>query len=131
MSKSILLCDDELPILRAVEFKLKRAGFIVRLAQNGESAWNMIQEAPPDLIVSDYQMPRLDGLELAKKLHAAGLTARIPFLLLTGKGFELDHQALREEFGITDILPKPFSPRELLERAIRILGQPEASAHVP
>lgn len=131
MSKAILLCDDELPILRAVEFKLKRAGFIVRLAQDGESAWSMIQEALPDLIVSDYQMPRLDGLGLAKRLHDAGLTARIPFLLLTGKGFELDHDTIKEEYGITEVLPKPFSPRELLERAVRILGRPEPQVATP
>ncbi|MGB9880312.1 MAG: response regulator, partial [Anaerolineae bacterium] len=62
MTKRILLCDDELPILRAVEFKLKKVGFSVMVAQNGEAAWAVIRESLPDLIVSDYQMPILDGL---------------------------------------------------------------------
>ncbi|MBC7352996.1 MAG: response regulator [Thermogutta sp.] len=136
MTKLILLCDDELPILRAVEFKLKKVGFSVKLAQNGEIAWAMIQEAAPDLIVSDYQMPILDGLELAKRVRENRETQHIPFILLTGKGFELDQEDLRSRLGITRVLSKPFSPRELVEEATKILqsaeygDEPAAQAHV-
>jgi CheY-like chemotaxis protein len=121
VSKLVLLCDDELPILRAVEFKLKKVGFSVKIAQNGEAAWSIIQESVPDLIVSDYQMPVLDGLELAKRVRQNPNTQRVPFILLTGKGFELDHEELRLRLGITRVLSKPFSPRELVEHAMQIL----------
>lgn len=136
MTKLILLCDDELPILRAVEFKLRKVGFSVKLAQNGEVAWAVIQEAAPDLIVSDYQMPILDGLELAKRVRENRATQHIPFILLTGKGFELDQEDLRARLGITRVLSKPFSPRELVEEATKILQSAEfgsesaAEAHI-
>lgn len=136
MTKLILLCDDELPILRAVEFKLRKVGFSVKLAQNGEVAWAVIQEAAPDLIVSDYQMPILDGLELAKRVRENPATQHIPFILLTGKGFELDQEDLRARLGITRVLSKPFSPRELVEEATKILQSAEygsesaAEAHI-
>ena len=121
MTKRILLCDDELPILRAVEFKLKKVGFSVMVAQNGEAAWAVIRESLPDLIVSDYQMPILDGLGLAKRVRENPTTQHIPFILLTGKGFELDQEELRARLGITRVLSKPFSPRELVEQATEIL----------
>jgi len=136
VTKLILLCDDELPILRAVEFKLRKVGFSVKLAQNGEVAWAVIQEAAPDLIVSDYQMPILDGLELAKRVRENPATQHIPFILLTGKGFELDQEDLRARLGITRVLSKPFSPRELVEEATKILQSAEygsesaAEAHI-
>jgi len=64
----VLLCDDEIPILRAAEFKIKKAGHEVRVASDGEEAWGLIREQMPDVLVTDCQMPRLDGLGLVRRL---------------------------------------------------------------
>ncbi|MGQ9505169.1 MAG: response regulator [Thermogutta sp.] len=124
MVKKVLLCDDEFPILKAAEFKLKRAGFHVRCAGDGEAAWAIVCEDPPHLIVSDYQMPRVDGIQLLTRLRSSAATKDIPFILLTGKGFELDRDELVKTLNATEVLAKPFSPRDLLERVISILGEP-------
>ncbi|HTN77221.1 MAG TPA: response regulator [Pirellulaceae bacterium] len=121
MGLSILLCDDEVHILRAAEFKFTRAGFDVRCASDGEEAWQLIEERQPDLVITDCQMPRLDGLGLAKRIHESPLTTGIPVLMLTGKGFEIPRTEQWREFGIVQVLPKPFSPRELIAKSQQIL----------
>jgi two-component system, OmpR family, alkaline phosphatase synthesis response regulator PhoP len=121
MSLSILLCDDEIHILRAAEIKFTRAGFDVRIASDGEEAWQAIQERKPALVVTDCQMPRLDGLGLAGRIHADPDTTDIPVLMLTGKGFEIPRTDAWRELGIVQVLPKPFSPRELVAKAQQIL----------
>ncbi len=121
MAISILLCDDEVHILRASEFKFARAGFDVRCASDGEEGWAAIQERKPDLVITDCQMPRLDGLGLAKRIRETPDAQHIPVLMLTGKGFELPRTDTWREYGIVQILPKPFSPRELVAKAQQIL----------
>jgi two-component system alkaline phosphatase synthesis response regulator PhoP len=122
MGFSVLLCDDEVHILRAAEFKFQRAGFDVRCAPDGEEGWQRIQERKPDLVVTDCQMPRLDGLGLAKRIHDTPETSDIPVLMLTGKGFEIPRTGVWREYGIVQVLPKPFSPRELVAKAHEVLG---------
>lgn len=121
MPLSILLCDDEVHILRASEFKFARAGFEVRCASDGEEGWAAIQERKPDLVITDCQMPRLDGLGLAKRIRDTPDAQDIPVLMLTGKGFEIPRTDTWREYGIVQILPKPFSPRELVAKAQQIL----------
>jgi CheY-like chemotaxis protein len=122
MSKRILLCDDEVHILRAAEFKFKRAGYEVHCASDGEEAWNLIQQHVPDVVVTDCQMPRLSGLALAERIKSTTATAHIPVIMLTGKGFELSAQELKEHYGIRMLLGKPFSPRELFQHVEAVLG---------
>ncbi|MBC8356501.1 MAG: response regulator [Planctomycetes bacterium] len=112
MTHKILLVDDELHIRRAAEFKLKRQ-FDVSCAEDGQEAWEMILEERPDVLVTDLQMPRMDGLELIERVRANEKTADLPVLLLTAKGFELAHDAVFETFGVFQLVSKPFSPREL------------------
>ncbi len=127
MAHRILLCDDEIHILRAAEFKLSRAGYEVRCANNGLEAWEEIQRLKPDVLVTDCQMPRLDGLGLCKKIRENELTRNIPVLMLTAKGYELSHRELYEQLGILAVIAKPFSPRELLQKINAILASsPEA-----
>lgn len=113
MTKRILLCDDELHILRAAEFKFSRAGYHVDCASDGEEAWALIERNTPDMVVTDCQMPRLSGLDLARRIKDNPATADIPVIMLSAKGFELSPDQLREEYGIVKLLCKPFSPREL------------------
>ena len=115
MSKKILLCDDEVTILRAAQFKLVRAGYDVRTASDGQEGFEAIQEEMPDLLISDYQMPRLDGLGLIRRLRESEATANLPVILLTAKGLELSHEELTRELGIIRVVSKPFSPAELRE----------------
>jgi two-component system, OmpR family, alkaline phosphatase synthesis response regulator PhoP len=123
VSHRVLLCDDEIHILRAAEFKLSRAGYEVRCAGNGLEAWEEIQRAKPDILITDCQMPRLDGLELCRKIRENPETQELPVLMLTAKGYELSHRALYEELGIVAVIAKPFSPRELLRRVDEIMSQ--------
>lgn len=116
MSKHILLCDDEPHILRAAEFKLKNAGYEVECASDGQFGWEAIQRRMPDLVVTDCQMPRLGGLELIVRLREYPATQHLPIMMLTGKGFELSESELAERWGVLAIIPKPFSPRDLLAR---------------
>ncbi|MBN1909537.1 MAG: response regulator [Pirellulales bacterium] len=115
MTHRVLLCDDEIPILRAAEFKIKKAGYDVRIASDGEEAWQLIQQEKPDILVTDCQMPRLDGLGLVRRLREHDDTRDLPVFMLTAKGFELDAEELASQWGVLGLIAKPFSPRKLLE----------------
>ena len=112
MSHRILLADDELHIRRAAEFKLKR-DFDVSCAEDGQEAWEMILADRPDVLVTDLQMPRLTGLELIERIRGNKTTADLPVILLTAKGFELEHDEVFQTLKVFRLMSKPFSPREL------------------
>jgi two-component system alkaline phosphatase synthesis response regulator PhoP len=115
MQPQILICDDEIHILRATEFKLRRAGYDVVTAFDGEQAWEAIQARRPDLLITDYQMPRLSGNELIQRVRSNEQTSNLPVILLTGKEMELSREVVLEQWGVLAMLGKPFSPRELLQ----------------
>lgn len=123
MSKRILLCDDEIHIIKAAEIKFRRSGFDVRCANDGQMAWEILQEWLPDILIVDYQMPRLNGIELCRRCRQCETTSMLPIVMLTAKGYELPRDEMCREFGLTAILPKPFSPRELVQTVERILEQ--------
>src|SRR5688572_21486211 len=100
MQPRILLCDDEIHILRAAQFKLSRAGYDVRYALDGEEAWEILADWQPDLLITDCQMPRLDGLGLVKRIRENLRLHELPVLMLTGKGFELSSSHLAETLHI-------------------------------
>jgi two-component system alkaline phosphatase synthesis response regulator PhoP len=127
MPKRILLCDDVIHILRAAEFKLKRAGYDVQTAGDGQEGWEAIEHRKPDMLITDCQMPRLDGIGLVRRVRSEPQTEDLPVLMLTAKGFELSHEELSEELKIIKIVAKPFSPRELLQLVNKVLGGPETS----
>jgi two-component system, OmpR family, alkaline phosphatase synthesis response regulator PhoP len=125
MSKRILLCDDEIHILRAAEFKFRRAGYEVVLACDGQEGWERIEDQLPDIVVTDCQMPRLSGLGLAERIKDNPATCHLPVIMLSGKGFELSELEIREKFGIRSLVGKPFSPRELFQIVESILAGEE------
>ena len=112
MTHKILLADDELHIRRAAEFKLKRE-FDVLCAEDGREAWEMILEDRPDVLVTDLQMPHINGLELIERVRNYETTADLPVILLTAKGFELERDAVFDTLKVFQLMSKPFSPREL------------------
>ena len=121
MNYHIHVCDDEPHIVLAVSLKFTKSGFRVTSDNNGESAWESILRDPPQLLITDLQMPRMDGLELIKRMRSDPNLKDIPVILLTAKGFELDEDELRSEYRIQQVLPKPFSPRELVAIANSLL----------
>lgn len=128
MTKRILLCDDESHILRAAEFKFKRAGYEVFLASDGQEGWEKVQQVRPDIVVTDCQMPRLSGLGLAERIKSTPATAHLPVIMLSAKGFELSQAELRSQYGICCLMSKPFSPRELFARVEAVLAGEHAVA---
>jgi DNA-binding response OmpR family regulator len=128
MTFSILLADDETHILRAAEIKFKRAGYEVRCASDGQEAWELIVQQQPDLLITDYQMPRLDGIKLVERVRATPTLADLPIIMLTAKGFELRSDSTQMLLPVSAILAKPFSPRELVARVEDILAQRQSQA---
>ena len=122
MTAKILLCDDEIHILRAAEFKLARAGYDVRCATDGQLAWEAIEQERPDILVTDFQMPRLNGLDLIERVRANPQTSDLAVIVLTAKGFEVSPQEMAQRWGVTAVLGKPFSPRELLRLVDSAVG---------
>lgn len=115
MSRHVLLCDDEVAIVRAAEIKLSRAGYRVTCCFNGAEALEAVGRDRPDLLITDCQMPRMGGLELLRRLREIESCRDLPAFMLTAKGLELPHDELREKLGVLRVCAKPFSPRELLK----------------
>jgi CheY-like chemotaxis protein len=126
-TNTVLVCDDEPHILHVVSTKLRNGGFEVVTAADGEEAFLLAGKHRPDLVITDYQMPMLSGLELCAKMRADEATKDIPVIMLTARGFSMDQTDL-EETNIRKVLPKPFSPREILRCASEIVGEPKATA---
>lgn len=127
MSKRILVVEDEPSIAKLVQFNLEKEGFQVEVATDGETGLEMALDQAPDLIVLDLMLPRLDGLEVCKRLRQE--KRHIPILMLTAKTDEFD-KVLGLELGADDYMTKPFSPRELVARVKAILRRVEALREV-
>ncbi len=113
----IAVVDDEAGIRTTLDVALRREGFVVDLYADGLAAWQVFQASLPDVAVLDILLPRLDGLELLRRLRER--SRELPILMLTSKGEEFD-RVLGLELGADDYLPKPFSIRELVAR-LRVL----------
>ena len=119
--KTILVADDESHILHVVSLKLRNAGFRVVTARDGQEAYEMAQAEHPDLVITDYHMPQLSGLELCRKLKQDPATQNIPAIMLTARGYHLEPHDT-EQSGILRMLSKPFSPRHLLSTVNEVLA---------
>ncbi len=119
--RTILVADDETHILHVVSLKLKNAGYRVLTARDGQEALEMAQQEKPDLLITDYHMPQLSGIELCRRLKLDPATSHIPAIMLTARGYELE-PADTEQSGILRMLSKPFSPRHLLATVHEVLA---------
>ena len=126
MQRSILVVDDDPHIRQLLVYALAKAGLATREAADGEAALAAVAEAPPDLVVLDINMPRMDGLEVCRRLRAQG---DLPILFLSSRDDEID-RILGIELGADDYVVKPFSPREVAARVMaslrRTAGRPPA-----
>jgi CheY-like chemotaxis protein len=119
--RTILVADDESHILHVVSLKLKNAGYRVITARDGQEALEMAQQEKPDLLITDYHMPQLSGIELCRKLKQDPATTHIPAIMLTARGYSLE-PVDTEQSGILRMLSKPFSPRHLLATVEEVLS---------
>jgi two-component system response regulator ChvI len=127
MSITIALVDDDRNILTSVSIALQAEGFTTRLYSDGETALKALVENPPDLAVLDVKMPRMDGMELLRRLREK---TPIPVIFLTSKDDELD-EALGLAMGADDYIAKPFSQRLLIARIRAVLRRAEMRAIPP
>jgi diguanylate cyclase (GGDEF)-like protein len=116
----ILIVDDDKDIARFVEFNLKVHGFEVLIASDGQEALEVMEQRRPDLAVVDWMMPRMDGVELTRKLRANSLTSALPVIMLTARGMTVD-KVVGLTAGVDDYLVKPFDTAELIARVTSTL----------
>ncbi len=122
--KKILVIDDETDIVELISYNLKKEGFSVDFAYDGETAIKMIKDNKYDLIILDLMLPGIQGLELCRIIRSAPEISGLPIIMLTAKGEEVD-KVLGLEMGADDYITKPFSIRELVARAKAILRRAE------
>jgi two-component system, OmpR family, response regulator ResD len=126
---SVLVVDDEPTITDVVSRYLQRGGYETRSAPDGPAALKLAAEARPDLVVLDLMLPGMDGLEVMRRLRAAGNGHRLPVILLTAKGEPVD-RVIGLRLGADDYVAKPFSPAELVARVDAVLRRVHPSPEV-
>jgi len=112
MDKKILVVDDEKPIADILQFNLKKEGFEVVCAYDGNEALDKVEEIKPDLIILDIMLPQKDGIEVCREVRKK---YEMPIIMLTAKDSEID-KVIGLELGADDYVTKPFSTRELIAR---------------
>jgi two-component system phosphate regulon response regulator PhoB len=119
-TKRLLLVEDDRAIAELVEFHFAREGYAVTQTANGEEALILVDEIRPDLIVLDWMIEGISGIELCRRLRRKPATANLPIIMLTARGEE-DDRLRGLETGADDYVTKPFSPKELVVRAAAVL----------
>jgi len=118
--KKVLVVDDEIHIVHVVAIKLRNNDYEVITAENGAEAFKLACEVNPDIVVTDFQMPVMTGLELVEKLRQTEETKNTPVIMLTARNFAIEDEQ-KEKLQISECLSKPFSPKELLRSIEDIL----------
>jgi len=119
-TKKIMVVDDEEDIRELIAYNLKKDGFTVSIASDGEEALKQIRAGHFDLLVLDLMLPGIQGMELCRTVRNNPKTKDLPIIMLTAKGEEVD-RILGLEIGADDYITKPFSPRELVARVKAVL----------
>lgn len=130
MKEKILIVEDEKDIVKMLEYNLKKEGFRVMDARDGEDALDLAAREHPDLILLDLMLPGMDGLEVCKTLKKESKTGLIPIIMLTAKSQESD-KIIGLELGADDYIIKPFSPRELIARIKAVLRRVNDKGKLP
>jgi len=126
LRQKILVIEDEGDIRELLRYNLAQEGFAVEEAADGAEGLDRIGRRVPDLVVLDLMLPRMSGLELCRRVRSAAETARLPILVVTAKGAEVD-RVLGLEMGADDYVVKPFSPREVVARVKALLRRAGAA----
>ena len=130
MKEKILIVEDDKDIIKMLEYNLKKEGYKVVAAQDGEDALDLALRQYPNLILLDLMLPGINGLEVCKTLKKETKTASIPIIMLTAKSQESD-KIVGLELGADDYVTKPFSPRELIARIKAVLRRATEKEKLP
>ena len=122
----VLVVEDEPPLVTLLRYNLERAGFRVIEAGDGEEALVLCREERPDIVLLDWMLPHISGLEVCRRLRRAQETRKVPIILLTARGEEND-KVRGLDSGADDYITKPFSPAELISRLRAVLRRAEAA----
>ena len=125
----ILLADDEPNQIELMKFNLEKNGFLVKTAYNGEKALDMIYEKKPNVLIADWMMPKMSGIELCKILRSNKDTKLLPIIMLSARSEEAD-KSLGLDTGADDYISKPFSPMELVSRVKALIRRTNTSMSI-
>ncbi|MCC5857983.1 MAG: response regulator [Ectothiorhodospiraceae bacterium] len=122
MAKRILIVDDEPNIVLSLEFLMKKAGYEVATAEDGEQALEAIRERAPDLVLLDVMMPRKDGFQVCQSIREQEAYKDLRIVMLTAKGRDLE-QEKGLSLGADDYITKPFSTQDVVNKVRQLLGE--------
>ena len=125
----ILLADDEPNQIELMKFNLEKNGFLVKSAYNGEQALHMINEKKPTVLIADWMMPKMSGIELCRILRSNKDTKLLPIIMLSARSEEAD-KSLGLDTGADDYISKPFSPMELVSRVKALIRRTNTSMSI-
>ena len=125
----ILLADDEPNQIELMKFNLEKNGFLVKSAYNGEQALDMIYEKKPTVLIADWMMPKMSGIELCRILRSNKDTKSLPIIMLSARSEEAD-KSLGLDTGADDYISKPFSPMELVSRVKALIRRTNTSMSI-
>ena len=125
----ILLADDEPNQIELMKFNLEKSGFLVKSAYNGEQALDMIYEKKPNVLIADWMMPKMSGIELCRILRSNKDTKLLPIIMLSARSEEAD-KSLGLDTGADDYISKPFSPMELVSRVKALIRRTNTSMSI-
>jgi DNA-binding response OmpR family regulator len=117
----ILVCDDEPHIRHLITSKLRESGFEVMEGRDGQEGLELATRRTPELVLTDFQMPRMSGLDLAQALKKDSTTRATPVIMLTARGYVLSEEELATT-GVVALMPKPFGVRQLMNRVREVLA---------
>ena len=126
MKPSLLIVEDETALVELLRYNFEKEGFKVTTAMDGEAALIAVDEARPDLVVLDWMLPHVSGLEVCRQLRRKAETRDLPIIMLTARGEESD-RVRGLEVGADDYVAKPFSPSELIARVRAVLRRSKPS----
>ena len=125
----IVLADDEPNQIELMKFNLEKNGFLVKSAYNGEQALDMIYEKKPTVLIADWMMPKMSGIELCRILRSNKDTKLLPIIMLSARSEEAD-KSLGLDTGADDYISKPFSPMELVSRVKALIRRTNTSMSI-
>lgn len=117
----VLIVDDEPNIRLSLEFLMRKAGYAVRSAGDGEEALAEVARETPDVVLLDVMMPKLDGFTVCARIRAMSLARRVRIIMVTARGREVERERAHA-LGADDYIVKPFSAREAIERVAALLA---------
>jgi CheY-like chemotaxis protein len=126
-SHTILIAEDNDVTSRVLKFNLERGGYEVFAVPDGQEAFEFLAERDVDLIITDYQMPKRNGLELIRQLRDNHPANQTPIFLCSAKGLELDLEMLKAKYQVEQVFFKPFSPKAILAATHSLFQQESAS----